>query len=411
MVIQKIAGDGYCFLNSILARLKGDYNIVMTIDDLKKQIINYLLNNVQRYVNFHEEPKDLRESLATMRDVVLGDVMDFLKSRNYIQDRVDVLMQVVADCLRLNINVYQQNRSYIQIVQISGGHGSKEVNVKFTRNPQNAHQNHYDSIVKYSQKMSTNTPLLYSDVLKKKMTQPILEFNRGSKVNPIIIDDFLPLEKEKEQIDIKMKLDIKQYVQIEELPINLSLPKKINSIDTQPKEIVINDLIEVKEEAQSPLSDVISDVTYVSGDYDSDGPGRPNNIGTPHLCRNSDINFNVSDGEYDNSLEGESLNSNSTAKFPHIGSGNYFPVWLFDDMEPISVDQLLANVNGKKIYAIQTNAASWKVNCHDKDHFVMTSSSCKGFAGIRRIGTCLGLYFCPNTACNFVLTPTNKTPE
>ena len=76
------------------------------------------------------------------------------------------------------------------------------------------------------------------------MTQQILEFRTGLKVNPIIIDDFPPLEKVKEEIDIKLELDIKEDVHIEELPINLPFPKKKNSTDTQPKEIVINYLFD-----------------------------------------------------------------------------------------------------------------------------------------------------------------------
>ena len=86
-----------------------------------------------------------------------------------------------------------------------------------------------------------------------------------------------------------------------------------------------------------------------------------------------DIDSNVSEWGENNSLYSDSLDS--TTNLPPIGSGNYFPVWLFDDVELIHVDNLPHDVNGKKIFIIQTNAGNWKLNCRDKHHFMMTSSS------------------------------------
>ena len=66
------------------------------------------------------------------------------------------------------------------------------------------------------------------------------------------------------------------------------------------------------------------------------------------------IDSNVSDIDENYSLYSDSIDS--TTNLPPVGSGNYFPVWLFKDVEPIHVDQLPHNVNGKKIYVIQSNA-------------------------------------------------------
>ena len=192
MKIEEIAGDSFWLLTSILNGSYKDYRIKMTIEELKHEIINYLLNNIGQYVNVHEKPTDLDKSIATMKDIVLGDIMDFLKSQNYIDDIVDVLIQVVADWLQLNINVYQHNESYIQKVHICGRPGCKDINVKFTCNPQNAHENHHDSIVMSSKPTSMESSLC-SDVVKKPMKheQP-RNIKRGTEMNPIVIDDFLP---------------------------------------------------------------------------------------------------------------------------------------------------------------------------------------------------------------------------
>ena len=124
--VEEIVGDGFCFLNLILNGLDKDYGIKMMLEDLKHEIITYLLMNIGEYVNYHEKPKDFDESIASMKDIALSDIMDFLKNQNYIDDIVDVLTQVVADCLKLNINVFQRNtnikkKDNIQKIQICGG--------------------------------------------------------------------------------------------------------------------------------------------------------------------------------------------------------------------------------------------------------------------------------------------------
>ena len=47
----------------------------------------------------------------------------------------------------------------------------------------------------------------------------------------------------------------------------------------------------------------------------------------------------------------------------------------------------------------------------DSRHFVMTTSSHEGFAGERRIGTCMGSYVCRNSSCPFVQTSLNHAPN
>ena len=125
-----------------------------------------------------------------------------------------------------------------------------------------------------------------------------------------------------------------------------------------------------------------SDVTYISDDDQNelitvtDEPPQPNKVPTPINIFDDidmDIDSNVSEWEENNSLHLDSLDS--TTNLPPIGSRNYFPVWLFDDVELIHVDNLPHDVNGKKIFIIQTNAGNWKLNCRDKHHFMMTSSS------------------------------------
>ena len=270
-----------------------------------------------------------------------------------------------------------------------GGPGCKDINVKFTCNPQNAHDNHYDSIVT-SPKPPSMECCLYSDVVKKpiKHEQP-MNIKRGTEMNPIVIDDFPLLETIKQEIIPKDESNNKQ--EIEELPLDLSMPKKPQSGNTEENNIsgMTNnepaenfENVQVKEEPSAvAVNNIISDVTYISDDGEDlitildDHPTRPNNMITPVCSINIShgIDSNVSDINKNYSLYSDSIDS--TTNLPLIGSGNYFPVWLFEDVEPIHVDQLPHNINRKNIYFLQSNAGNWKLKCQDKHHFIMTSSS------------------------------------
>ena len=62
--------------------------------------------------------------------------------------------------------------------------------------------------------------------------------------------------------------------------------------------------------------------------------------------------------------------------FPKIGSGNYFPAWIFNDMLPEEVTQLPPNITGQKLYKVlgATNE-NWKDKVHNHHFFLMKSSS------------------------------------
>ena len=99
-------------------------------------------------------------------------------------------------------------------------------------------------------------------------------------------------------------------------------------------------------------------------------------------------------------------------QFPKIGSGNYFPTWLFNDMVPEEVNQLPADITGQKLYkVVGANNDNWKDKVQDRHFFLMKSSSHVGFLGIWQIGTCLGSYVCPNESCDFRTTSQNNQPN
>ena len=55
-------------------------------------------------------------------------------------------MKIVADVLNIDLNIYQNNRGQIQILNFAGDNSMRTVNVKFTHNNSNTAVNHYDAI-------------------------------------------------------------------------------------------------------------------------------------------------------------------------------------------------------------------------------------------------------------------------
>ena len=97
----------------------------------------------------------------------------------------------------------------------------------------------------------------------------------GTENNPIVIDDFPALEKTKPPVDIKVmkpgiknEFDTKEDAQ--ELPLDLLMLKMNRQQHGQIHHMTVEENKDqepkVKEEPEVSVSDVISDVTYISDD-------------------------------------------------------------------------------------------------------------------------------------------------
>ena len=91
--------------------------------------------------------------------------------------------------------------------------------------------------------------------------------------------------------------------------------------------------------------------------------------------------------------------------------GRPFPTWYFNTIPPQWVNKIPENINGIKHYWIKIHEHLWHVPTSDRRHFRMLTSSCKGFMGERRIGTCKGSFVCNNPDCPFIKTSQCHQPN
>ena len=93
---------------------------------------------------------------------------------------------------------------------------------------------------------------------------------------------------------------------------------------------------------------------------------------------------------------------------PKINKGNYFPMQLFSELEPVEVDQIPPEIDGMKWYKIKCTSADYAQKTSDRRWFVNRTSSRVNFSGIRKIGKCLGSFVCHNPQCSYLSTEGKK---
>ena len=143
MDIHITPGDGYCFLNSVVYCLQNDYNDLITLEELIRKIVSHMCLHYEDYTNFHT----FAESPLPPSDTLIEDALEFFRYGNYMSDIVDLLMQITADALHINLFIYQKSGENIQVLNFQHPLTDRIVRVQFTHDNMHSQGNHYDSII------------------------------------------------------------------------------------------------------------------------------------------------------------------------------------------------------------------------------------------------------------------------
>ena len=81
-------------------------------------------------------------------DNFITKIFNFFRSSQFLRDVVDIVIQVVADALGLNIFIYQDSNGYLEVLKGCGGALSKDLCVKFMHDNRHSIGNHYEPIVR-----------------------------------------------------------------------------------------------------------------------------------------------------------------------------------------------------------------------------------------------------------------------
>ena len=125
-----------------------DHGINLQIQEVKDLIVEQACKFHEKYIEFHTSSEKKVPEYMSTADNFVTEILNFFRSGQFLVDVVDIVIQVVADALGLNIFIYQDNNGYLEVLKVCGGALSKDLCVKFTHDNMHSIGNHYEPIVR-----------------------------------------------------------------------------------------------------------------------------------------------------------------------------------------------------------------------------------------------------------------------
>ena len=320
---------------------------------------------------------------------------------------VDLLIQVAADALGLDIYIYQKNDENVQVLKYSGGLLCKPVHVKFTHNNIHSQANHYDAILKEIKEDPDCNLHLLSDVALQTIN---IDFTIGRNytntqtfhgpVNNTSVTNH-------QIIDNRSSKSIYCSMDTQQTP---SPPPAHHVLKTQNN--IMNDAVldlsmknKHKLHDNADLINCLSDENYEMPTPDDEDleiigfdPAFTNEVTSQHQASTNTTTT--------------TSNSSNQRNIPKIGRGRPFPRYLFHDLEPEVVTSIPTDIDGMKYYKVKTSIKTWHKDTLDLHYFILKTTSKAGVYGNTiKTGSCHGSWICPNKSCPFVGTSHEHQPN
>ena len=88
------------------------------------------------------------QPLVSMSDALLSEMVQFFNDGLFNRNVVDLLVQIAADALNLNIFIFQNNSGEIELLNYRSSYFGKRVYMKYTHDNRYAVGNHYEPLIK-----------------------------------------------------------------------------------------------------------------------------------------------------------------------------------------------------------------------------------------------------------------------
>ena len=133
--VTAVRSNGFCFLNAVGMVQYMDYDEMVTLDTMESRILFHLAFSVNYYKLFHARH-------------ALKDAQRYFKFGAYCENVLDIIVVTTARALNLNLTIYQKRpKGNIQILEHTTDATTKEAHLKFTCDPSNVANNHYEAIL------------------------------------------------------------------------------------------------------------------------------------------------------------------------------------------------------------------------------------------------------------------------
>ena len=330
-----VKGHGFCFLYSIKEALSKDHNISLELPQTRQLILDHLCHNTEKYLTFYMNISC--DALITSSNLLLEEIIGFIDNGNFNTNVVDLLVQITADALSLEIFILQNNDGSIQILHVPGGRFAKKIYFKFTHNNKYTAANHYILLIK-NHKCQDTTPWPAGYIMK------------------------LGIDKQTEVMDLSTSsAHYSKSRQNEETNEELSLPSIVRTLD----HMYARDFEECEYEYQDAYEK--EEDPYYSSHINSSQMSTT----TQQEEMESDGNESTNNSQYD----GEECLDVDETPIPGIKKGKPFPTYLWDNLEPIECTEIPKDINGFKKYIVHTSDDTWHDDMADSRYFELKTSS------------------------------------
>ena len=331
------------------------------------KIVTHLCSNHRKYSDFHNT-----KSTKYASDQLISDTLDFFRNGQFLADVVDLLMQITADALMLNLFIYQKNGEFIEVLNFNHPRADRVVRVKYIHNNLFPGGNHYDAII-HIQESGNNL-----DVLSKVASRmnPIQKHTPHYETQDVIDltvsedEDYIPSTHSPEVHFIKEEV-ASSPENIAEDGHLFSPPHTVTYFSTsQPNKYKKQHFDH--DEMSGGSTDVYShsDSTYVSSDLTdlepssstsstpATSPPLPQKNPTQHITTTHVLSSN-SGSQSDVSEESSIYSTNAYEANELVNSisrGRPFPMWYFTNVEPQVVEAIPLDINGTQLYHIKASS-------------------------------------------------------
>ena len=83
-----------------------DHAINLKIQEVKDLVVEQACEFYDKYLEFHTSTQKTVPQYISTADNFVTEILDFFQSGQFVRDVVDIIIQVVADALGLNIFIY-----------------------------------------------------------------------------------------------------------------------------------------------------------------------------------------------------------------------------------------------------------------------------------------------------------------
>ena len=104
-----------------------DHAINLKIQEAKDLIVEQACEFHDKYLEFHTSTQNTVPQYISTVDNFVTEILNFFQSGQFVRDVVDIIIQVVADALGLNVFIYQDNDGCLEVLKIYGGELCKDI--------------------------------------------------------------------------------------------------------------------------------------------------------------------------------------------------------------------------------------------------------------------------------------------